>query len=74
MCVYLVGLVHGDEGGDHGLPQGVLVVPEAVRLHVGVRRHKELHKKEKDVKRSCGRYHHHFLDDQFDFRLLKAKF
>lgn len=33
---YLAGLVHGDEGGDHGLPEGVLVVPQTVRLHVGV--------------------------------------
>ena len=48
--MYLVGLVHGDEGGDHGLPQGVLVVPEAVRLHVGVGRHEELHEKEKRVR------------------------
>lgn len=41
---YLAGLVHGDEGGDHGLPEGVLVVPQTVRLHVGVWSYEELRK------------------------------
>lgn len=39
---YLAGLIHGDERGDHRLPERVLVVPQPVRLHVGVGRDEEL--------------------------------
>lgn len=39
---YLACLVHGDERGDHWLPEGVLVVPQTIGLHVGIWCYKEL--------------------------------
>ncbi len=40
--MYLPGLIHGDEGGDHTLPQRVLVMPQSVCLHRWVWGYKEL--------------------------------
>jgi len=36
MRAYLARLVHRDERGNHRLPEGVFVMPQAIRLHVGI--------------------------------------
>ena len=41
-CQYLLGPRQAHELGDHGVPYAVLVVPQSIARHLGVRGYKEL--------------------------------